>query len=162
MGTFARHGFINRVTEMVNRLYYLCCNLALKSSLWQIFSCEPPTPSPTRPHPAHPKKKQNSQKILCKTASKPRQCKGSPKLQQFCSRHKKQTKRQPKFSTAIFQNKFTLWHIKISIYIQKTKFTSRKQYSSILQIFLSQKRQFTKFQKKDLQKTLAPVYMLLV
>ena len=49
MGTFARHGFINRVTEMVNRLYYLCCNLALKSSLWQIFSCEPPTPSPT-PH----------------------------------------------------------------------------------------------------------------
>ena len=29
-----------------------------------------------------------------------------------------------------FQNKFTLWHIRLNIYIWKTKFTSNKQYFS--------------------------------
>ena len=61
MGTFARNGFINRVTEMVNRLYYLCCNLAFKSSLSQVFSCEPPTPSPTLHLPPPPQKNQSKQ-----------------------------------------------------------------------------------------------------
>ena len=35
---------------------------------------------------------------------------------------------QPTFYTVIFQNKFTLWHIRPHIYIWKTKFTSYKQY----------------------------------
>ena len=33
------------------------------------------------------------------------------------------------FLTVIFETKFTLWHIKLSIYIMyETKFTSHKQY----------------------------------
>ena len=40
----------------------------------------------------------------------------------------KQTERQPTLQTAILQNKFTLWHIRLNIYIWKTKFSSHKQY----------------------------------
>ena len=40
----------------------------------------------------------------------------------------KQKQTQPIFQTAIFQNKFTLSHIKLKIYIWKTKFTTHKQY----------------------------------
>ena len=51
---------------------------------------------------------------------------------------------QPKFSTAIFQKKFTLWHIRLNIYILRIEFSSHKQYlfglahtdQSILQTFL--------------------------
>ena len=32
------------------------------------------------------------------------------------------------FWTTIFQNRFTLWHIRLNIYIWKTKFSSHKQY----------------------------------
>ena len=35
---------------------------------------------------------------------------------------------QPRFWTLIFQNKFTLWHIRLNICISKTKFFSHKQY----------------------------------
>ena len=35
---------------------------------------------------------------------------------------------QPKLSTAVFQNKLTLCHIKLNVYILKTTFTSCKQY----------------------------------
>ena len=35
---------------------------------------------------------------------------------------------EPTLSTAIFQNKFTLCHIKLNVYIWKTAFTSCKQY----------------------------------
>ena len=35
---------------------------------------------------------------------------------------------QPTFETANFQNKFTLWHIELNVYIWKTKFTSHKQH----------------------------------
>ena len=31
-----------------------------------------------------------------------------------------------------FQNKFTLWHIRLNTYIWKTKFTSNKQFFSVL------------------------------
>ena len=40
----------------------------------------------------------------------------------------KQMKTQAKFQTAVFYNKFTLYHIKPNIYIQKSKFASHKQY----------------------------------
>ena len=36
--------------------------------------------------------------------------------------------RQPTFETTIFQNKITLWHIRLSMFIWKIKFTSYKQY----------------------------------
>ena len=45
----------------------------------------------------------------------------------FCVHHKNRWKHNLQFKTAIFQNKFTLWHIRLSIYIWKTKFTSYKQ-----------------------------------
>ena len=40
----------------------------------------------------------------------------------------KQVETQPIFSTIIFQNKFTLRHTRLSIYIWQTKFSSHKQY----------------------------------
>ena len=40
----------------------------------------------------------------------------------------KEAEVQPTFYTAIFQNKFTLWHSKLKNYIWKTKFPFHKQY----------------------------------
>ena len=39
----------------------------------------------------------------------------------------KQAETQPTFYTAIFQNKLTLWHIRLNIYIWKTKPSPHKQ-----------------------------------
>ena len=44
------------------------------------------------------------------------------------ARHKNKRKHNQRFKTATFYNKFTLCQIKPNIYIQKTKFASRKQY----------------------------------
>ena len=44
----------------------------------------------------------------------------------FIEREKAET--QPTFKTAIFQNKLTLWYIRLNILKWKTKFSSHKQY----------------------------------
>ena len=44
----------------------------------------------------------------------------------FCVRHKNRRKHNQHFKTAIFQNKFTLWQIRL--YMWETKFTSHKQH----------------------------------
>ena len=46
----------------------------------------------------------------------------------FCIRHNNRRKHNQYFKTAVFHDKFTLLHIKPSIYRQKTKFASLKQY----------------------------------
>ena len=38
-------------------------------------------------------------------------------------------KTQPTFKIAIFQHKFSLWYIRLNIYMWKARFTSYKQYS---------------------------------
>ena len=40
----------------------------------------------------------------------------------------KKAETRPRFETVIFQNKFTSWHIRLNIYIWKTKFSSHKHY----------------------------------
>ena len=35
---------------------------------------------------------------------------------------------RPTDQTVIFQNKFTLWYVRLNIFIRKTKFSSHKQY----------------------------------
>ena len=60
--------------------------------------------------------------------------KGFPRLLQksfFCP-PQKYVKTQGTFYTTIFQNKFTLQHIKINIYIQKTKFTSHEHLLNLV------------------------------
>ena len=87
---------------------------------------------------------------------------------------------QSTFSFAIFQNKFTRWHIKLSVYQCKNKSTSHIQYlfghlfsrnakkthadQMIVQVFLalSEKKHLTNLQKKKLRKTFSQVCMLLV
>ena len=87
---------------------------------------------------------------------------------------------QSTFSFAIFQNKFTRWHIKLSVYQCKNKSTSHIQYlfghlfsrnakkthadQMIVQVFLalSEKKHLTNLQKKKLRKTFSQVRMLLV
>ena len=49
----------------------------------------------------------------------------------FCP-PQKYVKTQGTFYTTIFQNKFTLQHIKINIYIQKTKFTSHEHLLNLV------------------------------
>ena len=46
----------------------------------------------------------------------------------FCVRYKNRWKHNRLSRTAIFQDKFTLWHIRLNIYKWKTKFSSNKQY----------------------------------
>ena len=92
----------------------------------------------------------------------------------------KQAKTQPAFWSTVFYDKFTLWHIKITIYIQ---FTSQKliclKYSFGL-IFsqnpnrtqqtkhntsfftLSEMKRLTNLRKQQLQKTFSLVCMLLI
>ena len=36
----------------------------------------------------------------------------------FCVRHKKKMETQSTFQTAIFQNKLTLWHIRLYLHIE--------------------------------------------
>ena len=43
-------------------------------------------------------------------------------------RPQKQVKTQTSFWTALFHDKFTLWHIKQATYTKKNKFTSYEQY----------------------------------
>ena len=57
--------------------------------------------------------------------------KGTTKLERlniFCVRQKNRRKTQPTFQAAIFQNKFTLFYIRLNIYIWKTMFSSPKQH----------------------------------
>ena len=69
-----------------------------------------------------------------------------------------------------FKNKYTLWHIKLKICMKKTNFTSHKQYlfdPLLSKVYysaftLSEKKELTSLQKKQLQKTFSPVYMLSV
>ena len=46
----------------------------------------------------------------------------------FCVHHKNRRKHNRHFRSVVFHNKFTLCQVKPNIYIQKTKFASRKQY----------------------------------
>ena len=71
--------------------------------------------------------------------------KGATKFQTkviFVSATKNRRKHNQHFKTAVFHNKFTLCHIKPNIYIQKTKFSSNKQYLS--RLFTSRNAKKTK------------------
>ena len=46
----------------------------------------------------------------------------------FCVRHKNRRKHNQDSKLIFFQNKFTLWHVRLNIYIWKTKFSSDKHY----------------------------------
>ena len=46
----------------------------------------------------------------------------------FCVRHKIRQKHNQYFNTAIFQTKFTLWQIKLIIYIEEIKFNSHEYH----------------------------------
>ena len=46
----------------------------------------------------------------------------------FLCRLQKYAKTQPTLQTAVSQNKFTLWHIKLNVYRWKNEFASHKQY----------------------------------
>ena len=78
----------------------------------------------------------------------------------------KDVKTQTAFKAAIFQDKFKLWHIKLTISIKKSKFTSYRQYlfallfsekpkktrtdQNSLQVFYSKEKRLTNFQKWQL------------
>ena len=49
-------------------------------------------------------------------------------LNQFCVSYKNRRKYNQHFKHFIFQNQFILRHIKLNIYVQKTKFTSYNQH----------------------------------
>ena len=46
----------------------------------------------------------------------------------FCVHHKNRGKHNQRFELLFFQLKFTLWHIKLNMYISKIEFSSHKQY----------------------------------
>ena len=68
----------------------------------------------------------------------------------------KQAETQPTFETATFQIKFTLLHIRLNIWIWKTKFTSYKQYFFFL-VFPSWEMERRPIQTKVYNKLFYPV-----
>ena len=53
-------------------------------------------------------------------------------INHFCVYRKNTRKHNQHFKLLFFKNKFTLWHIRLNIYIWKINFTSHKQYLLVL------------------------------
>ena len=78
----------------------------------------------------------------------------------FCFHDKNRRNTKTPFWIAIFHDKCTLWHIKLTIYIKENKLTSCKQY--LYGLLFSGSNLQKHLGKKQLQKMFSPVCMLLL